>query len=74
MRFLIIYMLVQMSFFWGAALGRFFSQCFCRRQSTTVTKMFFQPPSPTLPHHNKASYGPAANVSINQSHSTDECC
>ena len=54
-RFWIIYILVQVSFFCGTALGRFslYFFIFCRR-SAMVADIFNQ-----SPHRKKASYGPA---------------
>ena len=57
MRFWIIYILVQISF-WGTALGRF-SKCFFNFLSPAKHgDRHFRSAYPPLPHHKKASYGP----------------
>ena len=58
MRFLVIYFLVEISFF-GAVLGHFI-QCnlkIFRRRPTMVADIFTQ-----LPHHKKAFYGPETDI------------
>ena len=61
MKFWIIYILVQISFFGGTSFGRF-GQCFFlifHRQPTRVIDIFTQPHHPLSTPHKKASYGPA---------------